>query len=80
MRRIKRMMAVLMLAAVATLSAQTAFAGVILSDVHKDGVLVGDKDGVIVGDRQNTKDTPDAWDIVVVVVNGLTGVILSDVH
>ena len=87
MRRIKRMMAVLMLAAVATLSAQTAFAGVIVGDDHKEGViltdkqgvLLSDKDGVLVGDRRtDTKATSGAWDVVVVVINGLTGVILTD--
>jgi hypothetical protein len=69
------MMAVLMLAAVATISAQTAFAGVILSDVHRDGVILSDnhRDGVILSDKAN------AWDIVTVVVNGVTGVILNDI-
>jgi hypothetical protein len=70
MRRIKRMMAVLMLAAVATISAQTAFAGVILSDQHRDGVLVSD--------RQDTKVSGDAWDIAVVIVSSLTGVLVGD--
>ena len=77
MRRIKKMMAVLMLAVVASLGAQTAFAGVTVSD--RNGVTVSDRDGIYLSDRQdNTKQSGQAWDIAVVVINGLTGILLSD--
>lgn len=69
MRRIKKMMAVLTLAVMASLGAQTAFAGVYLSD--RNGILLSDK-------TDATKTDNLALDVVVVVVNGLTGILLSD--
>lgn len=82
MRNMKRLMAVAMLAVVATLGAQTAMAndGVLLSDSHKDGVLLSDnhKDGVLLSDKGSTK-IGNEWDSVLsVIINGLTGVLLSD--
>ena len=78
MRRIKRMMTVLVLVVVASLSAQTAFAGILLSD--KTGVTVSDKNGVTVSDKTDASLSAEAWDILVeVVLSGLTGVTVSDV-
>jgi hypothetical protein len=71
------MMAVLVLAVMASLSAQTAFAGILLSD--KTGVTVNDKEGVTVNDKAETKVSDEAWDILIeVIANSLTGVMVSD--
>jgi hypothetical protein len=76
MRRIKKMMAVLMLAVVASLGAQTAFAGVTVSD--RSGVTVSDRNGILLSDKAATKADDLTMDIIVVVVNSLTGIYLSD--
>ena len=79
MRSIKRIMAVAMLAMIATLGAQTAKAdGVLLSD--KSGILVSDshRDGVLLSDKQSTNTSFDSADIINAIINSLTGVLLSD--
>ena len=77
MRRIKKIMAVLMLGVVASLGAQTAFAGVTVSD--RSGVTVSDRDGIYLSDKTDPTKTDDlAWDVVIVVVNSMTGILLSD--
>ena len=78
MRNMKRLMAVAMLAVVASLGAQTAMAdGVLLSDTHRDGVLLSDthKDGVLLSDKQASISQ---WDIVSVALRIVNGVLLSD--
>jgi hypothetical protein len=76
MRSLKRMIAVAMLAVVATLGAQTAKAdGVLLSD--RNGILVTDKtDGVLLSDKQSSDTTMDS--VINTILNSLTGILLSD--
>ena len=92
MRNLKRLMAVAMLAIVATLGAQTAMAkdGILITDkdgilvTDKDGILVTDKDGILVTDKDGILVTDknmvgNEWDALVnTIINGLTGVLLSD--
>lgn len=71
MRNMKRLMAVAMLAVFATMGAQTAKAdGVLLSDNHRDGVLLSDKQASI---KYATE-----LDIVSVLLRTVNGVLLSD--
>ena len=74
MRSLKRMIAVAMLAVFATLGAQTAMAndGILVSDSHRDGILVSD---IQAG---NTTSTVTMWDILSTVINVANGVLLSD--
>jgi hypothetical protein len=78
MRSIKRMIAVTMLAMVATMGAQTAMAnnGILVTDNHRDGILVTDKDGVLLSDKSITQF--ETSDIVTTILNSLTGILLSD--
>ncbi len=71
------MMAVLTLAVMASLGAQTAFAGLVVSS--REGIVVGSRDGVYLSDKTDPAKTDDlAWDVVVVVVNSMTGILMGD--
>ncbi len=71
MLRIKKMMAIMMLAVMAILGSQTASATVLLSD--RNGVLLSDDDG-----KSATKDVKTLSTINIIVVFMRTGVLLSD--
>jgi hypothetical protein len=64
----KRMMAITMLAVIASLGSQTAFAS--------SGVLLSDRDGVLLSDKSKDVKTPSMINIIVVYMK--TGVLLSD--
>ena len=68
------MIAVAMLAVFATLGAQTATAnnGILVSDSHRDGILVSDIQ------PGNPASTVTMWDIISTVLNTANGILLSD--
>lgn len=83
MRNMKRLMAVAILTVVASIGAQTAMAndGILVTDNNLTGILVTDshRDGILLSDKTSSVTTGTQWDSIIgVIINGLTGILVTD--